>query len=236
MRRAIVRRMSGSLGMVLALIISSSATVRGGYSPPSQASSLLGEAVAFVADFGQWNTSHDELPLQFLQMTPAHDRGEAAIVLFWLWLHDAASLLDNGASLSSLLSSTNASNLRTPNDPIGSTVGSIGIGTTDNGSPTSLSNGGGDDKTSHTSNSGSILALNNPPMHNGDDDGQFGGGDKSSPGSSHPSGSTKLLIDPVPEPRGLTLLFVGGIGLLLGWWMRVRKLSNVEFRQLASAP
>jgi hypothetical protein len=236
MRRAIVRWMTGSLGMALVFVIASSTPVRGDYSPSSPPSSLLGEASAFVADFGQWNTIHQDLPMQFLQTTAAADREEAVLVLFWLWLRDSASLSDSSAFRSALLSSTPPSNLPQPNDPIGSTVGSIGMGTSGNGSQSSLSNGGGDDKTGSSSSSGSTLAVNDLPAHNGDsDDGQQSRGNKSSSGStSHHSGSTKPLIDPVvPEPAGFMLFSAGGIGMLMGWWMCVRRPSKVELTQLA---
>jgi len=129
MRRDIVRWMTGSLGMALVFVIASSTPTRGDYSPPSPSSSLLGEASAFMADFGQWNAIHQDLPVQFLQTTPAADREEAVLVLFWLWLQDSPSLMDNAAFRAALLSTMPPSSLLLPNDPLGSFLGSIGMAT-----------------------------------------------------------------------------------------------------------
>jgi hypothetical protein len=209
-------------------MIASYAPVQGGYTLPSQSGSLLGEAAAFVGDFSQWNAMHNELPMQFLQTAPSNNRGQAGVLLFWLWLHDSWSMLGNGASLSSL-GSTNLSNLPLPNDPTGSKLGLIGMDSSGNGSPLTLSNGRGDDP----SNTGSILALNNPPLQNGHHDAHEIGSLFS--GDPHRnSGSPAPAIDPVPEPAAITLFSVGGLGLLIGWWMRARKPSNDKLTRLAA--
>jgi hypothetical protein len=102
--------------MAFALLIASSTPLLGGHTPPPQSNSLMGEASAFVADFSQWNENHSDLPMQFLESSPAENQGGAALILFWLWLHDSVTLSNSGASLSHLIGPTNFSRRTFPSD------------------------------------------------------------------------------------------------------------------------
>jgi hypothetical protein len=115
MRRDSHRGMTGVLGMVLVLLLASSAPVQAGYTEPGQSGSLMGEVSAFLGDFGQWNAYHGGLPMQLLQMVPAAEETDAIVLLFWLWLHD----------------------------PLPLPVGSMGMGQNGNGPPSDLPGGGG---------------------------------------------------------------------------------------------
>jgi hypothetical protein len=88
MRRVAIRRMLGSLGMALVLLLTVSTPVRGDHTPPSQSGSLFGELFAFVGDFGDWNAKHGNIPLEIMEIAPADEEGAAFLLLFWLWLHD----------------------------------------------------------------------------------------------------------------------------------------------------
>jgi hypothetical protein len=211
MRLDLTRWMTAAVASALSVIIAFSSPVQAGYTPPSQAGSLTAEASAFLADFNQWNANHNDLPVQFLQTTPAHDRGGAVVLLFWLWLQDSASMLSNGASLSS------------PSDPAGSTIGISGMIPASLGSISSLLSKGSDDLP----NGGSTLGSHNPPLQNGGPNGQHPGSDPFSGGDPpHVSGPPAPSIDPVPEPAGFMLFCVGSFGLLLGSWLVTRKPIN----------
>ncbi|SRR5579871_3001222 len=208
MRLDLTRWMTAAVASALVVIIASSSPVQAGYTPPSQAGSLTTEASAFLADFNQWNANHNDLPMQFLKTTPTDDRGGAVVLLFWLWLQDSASMLNNGASLSS------------PSDADASTIEISGMIPASLGSISSLLSKGSDDLP----NGGSTLGSNNPSLPNGGHNGHHPGSDPFSGGDPpHLSGPPAPSVDPVPEPAGFMLFCVGSIGLLLGSWLMTRK-------------
>lgn len=205
MRRDSHRWMTGVLGIVLVLLLASSAPVQAGYTEPGQSGSLMGEVSAFMGDFSQWNAIHDGLPMKVLAMVPAADESGAILFLFWLWLHDPQGM--GGSPISA-------------GDPNPFPVGSIGLGQNGNDPPPTGGN-------NSNGNSGSSLGLNDPPPSNNP---PSSGGDPELGGNSGPTPGAA----PVPEPPSFTLMAVGGIGLLVGWRLRSHKWRSKELRQLAS--
>lgn len=196
MRRDALRRMIWILGITFAFMLALSTPAHAGYTEPGTSGSLLGEASAFMSDFGQWNSIHGGLPMKVLSMVPAAEEGNAVLFLFMMWLHDPQGF----GGMSSASGSTSGSS--SAGGPGTVPVGTVGAGSAP------LSSGG---------SSGSSLGLNNP---NGGSGGSSGG----SPGLGGLSPQTGPgPFDPAPEPASVTLLAVGGFGLLMGWRARSRK-------------
>lgn len=198
-----------TMGFAMVLTFAFSTTVAyGDYTPPSQGGSLLGEFASFVGDFGQWNTSQNNMPMQVLQMTPASDTPEAVFLLFWLWLQD-------GGAGNSSMGGASKSGQGSPN-------GSIVLGQSGNGSnafandPPGIGGKGG----------GSSLANGSPSLGNGGS-GQGVGSPVSGVNASGSGGSPASPFADAPEPAGITLFAIGGIGLLMGQWVRRRRVVPV---------
>lgn len=205
MRRNTFRWRMGGLATILAVVICSP-VVQGGYTPPSRSSSLLGEVSAFVGDFGAWNASLNNRPLQFLASAPAAEQIDVFVALFWLWLQDAGT--GSSANASPLLPSpkTLAGLVSPPSSgaPIGSIVmGQPGeelpslLSNAGNGPSSVLSNGGGGDPPPVLSNGGSNPVSPIP----------IGGDDPPAIGSN--GGSSSLRSDP-PSPLGGSGSFSSG--------------------------
>ena len=203
MRFCATRWLTRGIGTTLALIVSTT-FAHGDYSPPTQAGGILGEFAAFVGDFGQWNASQNNMPLQILQITPAANEPQAVLALFWLWLQDGGA--GNG-------SAGIASNMGQ-----GSPNGSIIAGQSGNGS---LANGANDPPGLGGKGGGSSLlsGASSPGGTSGDPI----GGSPVSGVSAGPGGSSATPFADAPEPASFTLLAVGGAGLLMGRWVRRRR-------------
>ncbi len=201
MRRDALRRMIGILGITFAFMLALSTPAHAGYTQPGTSGSLLGEAAAFISDFSQWNNIHGGLPMKVLSMVPAADEGNAVLFLFMMWLHDPQGF----GGMSSGSGSTSGSS--SSGGPGTVPVGTVGAGS----APLSASGSGG---------SGSSLGLNNGGGNGGSTGGSPGLGGFSPQTGAGPS------VDPAPEPASLTLLAVGGFGLLMGWRARSRKPNS----------
>jgi hypothetical protein len=206
-RRDAIRWLAGLLGTVL-VVVSSSAGVRGGFSQLPQASSLPSEVSAFAADFSRWNAAHSDLFLRILETTPAAERGAIGLRLFWLWLLNPWGDAFHGVPPSS-----------------GGLVGSLTAppiaGLSEAGAPSFALNGGTGQSEIENS-SGNVWSPSDPLPQYGTPNN--GAGTESNLSVLPPlSNEPPALTDPVavPEPAAITLLAVGGLGLLL-----VRKLRN----------
>ena len=215
-----IRWLTRGLGTILALVISST-VVHGGYTSPNQSGSLLGEVSAFVGDFGSWSEARGNLPMEFLAMTPTAQQGDALVLLFWLWLHEGEPGQAGKASSSSPPGSTTLAGLSLPSGS-GDPPGSIVLGQLGN-DPPSLSSNGGSDPPGLGGNGGSGSLSSDLPSPSGGSGPPFGlpplGGND---GDSDEGPFTPA--DPTPAPASLTLLAVGSAGLLIGLWMRRRRL------------
>ncbi|HTU93773.1 MAG TPA: PEP-CTERM sorting domain-containing protein [Gemmataceae bacterium] len=251
MRSDTSRWVTGGLATILALVVSCSAG-QGGYTAPAQSNSLIGEFLAFVGDFGQWNASENNMPMQVLEMVPASDEVAAVIYLFEMWLQDSGNGSAGGTSNSSQSGSTGfASNsgLTSSDNPTNSPTGSIVAGQSGDDPPSTLpsggsgsgsllsnggsgsgslpSNGGNDPPGIGSNGGGSSLQNGSPSQGGGNNSGQQLGG--SPPlGGTLGGGGDPPPVSPdqaTPEPASLTLLAVGGAGLLMGQWLRRRRLA-----------
>lgn len=223
MRHNIVHWLAGSLGTLLALVLSSP-VVEGGYTPPSHSGSLLGEVSTFVGDFGQWNASLGNRPMQLLQMTPDEFKIDSAVWLFFVWM--------NGGSGDTQKELTQLSSLFTPPAPGkqgDSPSGTMAWGQLKEGPPWSASNQKDDPPGIGANNGkGSVLGGLLTPItllspNTGGNTGQQSGTEQPSLSNGGNSGATPLAPDPAPEPASVTLLAVGGAGLLMGRWMRRKR-------------
>lgn len=262
MRRNTFRWLMGGMATILAVVVSSP-VVKGGYTPPSQSSSLLGEVFDFVGDFGAWNASLNNRPLQILASAPASEQIQVFVALFRLWLQDLGT--GSAGNASTPQGSMPLAGLFPPPSsgaPVGAPTGSIVMGqpgkelpsllsNAGNGPPPVLSNGGGGDPPTLLSNGGSDplaplpMGGNDSPAigSNGGSSSlfsdppspSFGGSAGQHLGSSSPLGSstggsgesplTPGAADPMPIPASFMLLAVGAAGLLVGQWMRRRRLA-----------
>lgn len=212
MQRNTVRWLTGGLGTILALVVSSN-VVLGGYTTPNQTGNLMGEVSAFVGDFGSWNASMNNLPEQFLASTPSSQQGGAIVMLFWLWLQEGGMGPGGNGHSSSQSGSTTISGSPLPS---GNPTGSIGAGQLGNGS---FSNAG-NDPAGLGGNGGSSSLLSQLPASSGGSGNQFG---SIPPLGGTGGGSGETPFADAPEPASLTLLAIGGSGMLMGVWMRRRR-------------
>lgn len=196
------RWLARGVGTTLALLVATT-FAHGDYSPPSQAGGILGEFAAFVGDFGQWNANQNNMPMQVLQITPTAQEPQAVLLLFWLWLQEGGA--GNG-------SGGNASHMGQ-----GSPNGSILAGQSGNGS--TLGNGTSDPPGLGGKGGGSSLLSGSSSGSSGD---SFGGSPVSGVSAGGAGGSATPFAD-APEPASVTLLAVGGAGLLMGRWVRRRR-------------
>jgi hypothetical protein len=216
MRRGTIRWLTGGLATILALVVSAT-VVQGGYTPPSQSGSLLDEVSAFVGDFGQWNASLNNLPMEILASTPSAEQGEVVFLLFWFWLQDSATGPAEKATSSSPSGSTSLASLALPpssGNPSNSSLGSIVMSQLGN-DPPSFSSNNGNDPPSLLSNGGGVSGQ------------QFGSIPLLGGGHAGDSGTNPMSpdADPMPAPASFTLLAIGGSVLLLGLWKRRRRFD-----------
>lgn len=236
------RCLAGGMGAVLALVLTAS-MADGGTMSPSDSNSLAGELSAFMGGFGQWNASLNNLPLEFWEMAPSADKAEAEVVLFWLWMLDGKSGSQGDSSGSA--NSPPPSGSGNSGDP---PIGAIFAGKPDDdgssshsgkNDPSSLHSNDDDDPPGirgihgnnslgsdpPSPNSGGHSPFGDPPLFAGSGDGRNPAGNPLSGGSSGGSGAKPFDGDPTPEPTAFTLLAVGGVGLLMGRWVRRRRSS-----------
>jgi hypothetical protein len=174
---------------LLTVFLAGFVPAQAGYAPPSHSGSLSSEISTFLNDFNQWNQSENNQPLQVLEMTPAQNRDQMALWLFWLWLH-----APNGGPGSLSAPPTSLSFGTIPSGQIGE-------------EPLVLPLSGGDDSPGLGENpgGGSLLGGPLPPGHN----------PNNGPGSVGPL----LDDPPTaPEPSTLTLLSTGAIAVLTYCW------------------
>jgi hypothetical protein len=199
-RYAAFRWMRAALGAFLVLAASSSC-VQAIYpesvpsnSLPLQSGPMLGEFSTFVSDFSQWNASHNDLPLWMLELTPAAERGETFLWLFWMWLQNQGT---GGLFPSSV-------------GPMDLSIGSINLGEI-GGAPAFPFPNGGNEPPGLGDSSGVGTLPSGPPSPIGNSNGQGPGSDLL-PAGPLDSG---LPAVSAPEPATFTLLATGIIGLLL---------------------
>lgn len=234
MRHNACRWMIGVLGALLALVASSD-SVRAGYTPPGGSNCLLGEAVAFVSDFSQWNASQNNQPLLMLEMTPEGERGQMVLWLFWTWLHKPADQGIGGIPPSFPQHPPIGGNWPTFPPPSGGSIeppiGTIVTGPTND--PPPLQGGGnppgmGGNPPGMGGNPGNGGVQTDPPTQYvftnngpGTSKGPLPGIPPFPNGSTPPSAPAPVAV---PEPATLTLLATGTIGLLLYRGMRPRRV------------
>lgn len=213
MQRDIIRWLTGGLGTILALVVTST-VAQGGYTTPNQTGNLMGEVSSFVSDFGSWNASMNNLPEQFLASTPSSQQGGAIVLLFWLWLQEGGMGPGGNGHASSQSGSTTISGSPLPPSS-GNAPGSIGAGQSGNGS---FSNGG-NDPAGLGGNGASSSLLSQLPSSGGSGN-QFG---NAPPLGGTGGGSGETPFADAPEPASLTLLAIGGGGMLMGLRIRRRR-------------
>lgn len=214
MQRDNVRWLTGGLATILALVVSSTVAL-GDYTTPNQTGNLMGEVSAFVGDFGSWNASMNNLPEQFLASTPTSQQGNAVVMLFLLWLQEGGMGSAGQGSASSHSGSTTLSGAPLPS-PSGNPSGSIVSGQLNGGLPSN----GGNDPPGLGGNSGSSSFLSQLPSSSGGSGNQLG----SIPAlGGTGGGSGESPFDATPEPASVTLLAIGGSGMLMGLWIRRRR-------------
>jgi hypothetical protein len=234
----------GLLGAVIVLC---------GWAAPANAGSIqgtgttnfVGEFSTFLADFGTWNASHNNLPLLFLEVTPPQEQPEAFFLLWWLWMRSQGHGPSSPPSMAGgpptsgpggpggppmeppigTIGSGSNGNDPPPNSVPGNppSIGTVGSGPNGNG-PSLPILGGGSGPQGNGGNPPIFLPpLNLPPQTSGPDNLPSPGNDPSGGGLFWSDGGpVSPDIPSVPEPSTLALLSSGALGMLTYSWGRWR--------------